>query len=120
MHNKINKFLLVLMPILCTWSGTGWAGGLWLFEFGAPAMGRAAAGAETGSDNAAAGLYNPAAMSRATGTQIMASGGIISTDVEFDTDRGSILNGTEGSGDAGSVAPAASLFYTRPIDDRWR
>lgn len=120
MHKKTNKIFLVLVPVLCAWSSTVGAGGLWLYEFGAPAMGRAAAGAETGSDNAAAGLYNPAAMSRASGTQIMASGGIISTEVEFDTARGSILNGTEDGGDAGSVAPAASLFYTRPINDNWR
>ncbi|MDJ0780117.1 MAG: outer membrane protein transport protein [Gammaproteobacteria bacterium] len=113
--------LISAAPILlCLCSQGSHAGGLWLFEFGAPEMGRAAAGAETGVDSAAAGLYNPAAMSRASGTQIMATGGIISSRAEFDVDNATILNGTGDGGDAGSVSPAASLFYTRPIDDRWR
>lgn len=120
MHWKTSKLIPSLVLVLCLYSQASYAGGLWLFEFGAPAMGRAAAGAETGIDSAAAGLYNPAAMTRATGTQLMATGGIISSQIEFDAERGSILNGTEDSGDAGSVAPAASLFYTRPINDRWR
>lgn len=120
MHRKTSKLIPLLVLVLCLCTQVSHAGGLWIFEFGAPAMGRAAAGAETGIDSAAAGLYNPAAMTRATGTQLMATGGIISSQIEFDAERGSILNGTEDSGDAGSVAPAASLFYTRPINDRWR
>ncbi len=119
MKTTIRKLIPAASILLCLFSQGGHAGGLWLFEFGAPAMGRAAAGAETGEDSAAAGLYNPAALSRATGTQIMATGGIISSEVEFDVERGSALNGTGDGGDAGSVAPAASLFYARPIDDRW-
>jgi long-chain fatty acid transport protein len=82
-------------------------------------MARAAAGAQTGSDDASAGLYNPAGMSYASGTQWMASGGLIAPTVEFDVDRGSILNGTDDGGNAGSVVPAGSAFYTRQIDDKW-
>ncbi|UCH40714.1 MAG: outer membrane protein transport protein, partial [Gammaproteobacteria bacterium] len=113
------KLIATTLALSCLFSQSSHAGGLWIFEFGAPAMGRAAAGAETGEDSAAAGLYNPAALSRATQTQIMATGGIISSEVEFDVERGSPLNGTEDGGDAGSTTPAASLFYARPLDDRW-
>jgi long-chain fatty acid transport protein len=113
------KLLYLLFATACLYPQAGLAGGLWINEFGAPAMARAAAGAQTGSDDASAGLYNPAGMSYASGTQWMASGGLIAPKVEFDVDRGSILNGTEDSGNAGSVVPSGSAFYTREIDDEW-
>jgi long-subunit fatty acid transport protein len=68
------KLLYLLFATACLYPQAGLAGGLWINEFGAPAMARAAAGAQTGSDDASAGLYNPAGMSYASGTQWMASG----------------------------------------------
>ena len=112
--------IAVCMAALLIASPWSLAGGLWISEFGAPAMGRAGAGAEAGVDNASESLYNPAAMSRLTGSQIMVTGGLVLPKIEFDIDRSSLLNGMEDGGDAGGLAPSGSAFYTRPINDRWR
>ncbi|MCZ6855538.1 MAG: outer membrane protein transport protein [Gammaproteobacteria bacterium] len=98
---------------------SAWAGGLWIQEYGAPAMGRAGAGAEAGVDDASTSLCNPASTSRITVSQFMATGGLIWSQLEFDVDRGSLLNGTKDGGDAGAVAPSVSMFYVRPVNDRW-
>jgi len=120
MHKVVARSLY-LLTLICTFMSTPViAGGLWILEFGAPPMGRAAAGAETGYDDASAGLYNPAGMAYATGTQWMVTGGVIVPQVEFDVDRGSVLNGTGDGGDAGSAVPTASVFYTRQLNDKMR
>ncbi len=93
------------------------AGGLWISEYGTPAQGRAGAGAEAGTDDASAGFYNPASMSRLDRSQMMASVGVAAAKLEFDIDS-AIVPGGDG-GDAGSTAPLASFFYVRPLDDRW-
>jgi long-chain fatty acid transport protein len=52
-------------------------------------------------------------------SQLMVAGGLILPEVEFDVDSGSVVNGNRGSGDAGELTPSASVFYTRPLNDRW-
>ncbi|MGI9327889.1 MAG: OmpP1/FadL family transporter [Pseudomonadales bacterium] len=106
--------LLTVLPLTHTW-----AGGLWISEFGAPAMGRAGAGAEAGVNDASTGLYNPASMTRLDTSQFMATGGFAWSQIEFESTRTSLLTGNEDGGDAGSVAPAASAFYVRPLNERW-
>lgn len=95
------------------------AGGLWINEYGQPTMGRAGAGEEAGTDDASTAMLNPAAMSRIEKTQIMVTGGAIYSDIEFDLEQGSALNGNGDGGSAGSLAPLGSIYYVRPIDDRW-
>ena len=60
------------------------AGGLWINEFGSPAMGRAGAGSLSSIEDASAALHNPASMTAVEGEQFMAALGLISTDVQFD------------------------------------
>ena len=95
------------------------AGGLWISEYGQPTMGRAAAGEEAGTDDASTALVNPAAMSRLQESELMVSAGVIYSEVEFDVDQGSLLNGTGDGGSAGGPAPGGSAFYVRPINDTW-
>ena len=59
------------------------AGGLWLNEFGTPAMGRAGAGAEAGVDDASASLHNPASMTRLAGHQILVGAQLIARGMRF-------------------------------------
>ncbi len=65
-----------------------WAGGLWIQEYAAPAMGRTGAGAEAGVDDASTSLYNPASTSRITQSQFMATAVSYGRKLEFDVDRG--------------------------------
>lgn len=119
MAKAICRSCKILLIATLTLPLSSWAGGLWLTEFGAPAMGRASAGAEAGVDDASTSLYNPASMTRLTGSQFMVTGGIVWSEVEFDADRTSLLSGTDDGGDAGGPAPSASAFFVRPLNDRW-
>ena len=95
------------------------AGGLWVSEFNQPTMGRAAAGEEAGVGDATDALFNPAAMSRHEESQLMVTAGAVFSEVEFDVEQGSALNGTADGGDAGATTPTTSAFWTRPLNDRW-
>jgi long-chain fatty acid transport protein len=96
-----------------------YAGGLWLTEFNQPTQGRAGAGEEAGTGDATDAFFNPAAMSRHTESQLTVAGGLILPQVEFDVEQGSLINGTGDGGDAGSLTPSASAFYTRPLNEKW-
>ncbi len=94
----MNRFFQwTLLCFVITLPAYGWAGGLWILEYGAPAMGRAGAGAEAGVDNAS--TSQPASMARLDQAQFMATGGLVWSQIEFDSDRSSSLNGTQDGGD---------------------
>lgn len=95
------------------------AGGLWLSEYNQPTMGRAGAGEEAGNGDASDAFFNPASMSRHGESQLMVAGGLILPQVEFDVTQGSVVNGDGDGGDAGGLTPSASVFYSRPLNDRW-
>ena len=96
------------------------AGGLWLNEFGAPAMGRAGAGAEAGTGDASAALYNPASMKQIKTEKLMVTGGLLSSTAKFSVESSGILNGSKNGGDAGDTIPTGSVFYVKPINDQWQ
>jgi long-chain fatty acid transport protein len=95
------------------------AGGLWITEYGQPTQGRAGAGEQAGTGNASDAFLNPAAMTRLETSELLVSGGLIYSSVEFDVERAGIVNGTDDGGDAGSLAPGGSAYYAHPINDRW-
>ncbi|TDJ22229.1 MAG: hypothetical protein E2O58_12200, partial [Gammaproteobacteria bacterium] len=107
-----------LTTLLALCAPPAFAGGLWISEFGSPAMGRAGAGSAAGTDDASAALHNPASMSRIKQPELMVSGGLISSTLEFDVSRGSLVNGSGGGGDAGGTVPGGSLFYVHPFNER--
>jgi long-chain fatty acid transport protein len=109
------RCLLILAFGICMQAN---AGGLWLSEYNQPSMGRAAAGEEAGSGDASDAFFNPASMTRHEESQLMVGGGLILPRVEFDVDQGSQINGTGDGGDAGSLTPSFSAWYTRPWNDR--
>ncbi len=96
------------------------AGGLWINEFGSPIMGRAGAGSTSGVDDASAALHNPASMTALESDQIMVTAGVVVSEIEFDIDSSEAVNGSNNGGDAGDVAPIASLFYVRDLADSWK
>ncbi len=58
-------------------------------------------------------------MSRLSENQLMVSGGLISSSIDFDLQRTSPLNGNGDGGDAGDIAPGGSAFYVRQLSDDW-
>jgi long-chain fatty acid transport protein len=115
MRQSWQRCLATLLALCAT---PAFAGGLWISEFGSPAMGRAGAGSAAGTDDASAALHNPASMSRIKQPELMVSAGLISSTLEFDVSQGSLLNGTGGGGDAGDTVPGGSLFYVHPFNER--
>ena len=93
------------------------AGGLWLNEFGDFAGGRASAGAAAGTDDAATIIHNPASITRIEGSQLFGSVGALIPRIEFDVKDSASFIGDGDGGQAGQVAPAASMAYV--FDNGW-
>jgi len=93
------------------------AGGLWLNEFGDFAGGRASAGAAAGTDDAATIIHNPASATRIEGSQLFGSVGALIPEIEFDVKESERFIGNGDGGQAGLVAPAASMAYV--FDNGW-
>lgn len=109
-------------------SSTANAGGLWAQDFGDPSMGRANAGATAGVDDASTTLHNPAYMSSIKKEQLMVAGGIVFSETDFNlesvdesTYRGqqACKDGCIEGGSAGGFLGGASMFYVKPINDKW-
>jgi len=95
------------------------AGGLWVSEYNQPTQGRAGAGEEAGNGDASDAFLNPASMSRHSESQLMVGGGLILPQVEFDVESCSAFNGNGDGGDAGGLTPSVSVYYSRPINEKW-
>ena len=100
-------------------SGNTAAGGLWLNDFGDFAGGRASAGVSAGVDGASTVAHNPASSSRVESNQLFLSGGVYLPDIKFDVKEAGPALGYNNGGDAGEIAPGASMAYVHSFDDRW-
>lgn len=96
------------------------AGGLWLNEYGDFAGARASAGAAAGTDEASTIIHNPASAGRLEGSQLFVSAGAFIPQVEFDIEESNQFIGDEDGGQAGEIAPGASLAYIYDTgSDKW-
>ena len=95
-----------------------WGGGLWLYEWGTPDLGTAAAGRAAAAADASTAGGNPAGMTRLERSQMLAAFQGIYVDVQFDTDS-SAFGGGDG-GNAGGFVPAGSLHYVHRVTDDFR
>jgi hypothetical protein len=68
--------------------------------------------------DAATAFHNPAGMARLEKPAWLVGAQAIWTDIEFDLGSQTTFSGGDG-GEQGGVLPAAGLFYTRPLNDRW-
>ncbi len=113
---KRTLLLAVLISIaLAIYAGSVRAGGLYLQEFATPSMGVASAGAEAVCRDASTSWHNPAGMTRLEGNEFMLTGGLVKTNVKFDSDS----PGGDG-GNAGGYAPLGAAFYTRSLSEDWK
>ena len=121
MFPSLNKYFIKLpLALLGMFALEATAGGLWMNEQGTPAMGRAGAGAEAGTDDASASFHNPASMSRIDQSQVMAVGGLIYAETAFNLKNSGPINGTDDGGDAGGTTIVGGGFYVRPLNEDWR
>jgi long-chain fatty acid transport protein len=94
------------------------AGGLYIFEFGHPLQGASNAGEGAIVQDASIAAFNPAGIMMLDDSEWMATVIGIYTEVEFEQQAGTTVAGNNG-GDAGSFAPGASLFYAKPINEKF-
>jgi long-chain fatty acid transport protein len=98
------------------------AGGLYLSEFGTPAMGAAGAGAEALAEDASTALphHNPAGMTQLEeGKHVLLGAGVAYGDVEFDPDSDTPVAGGDGGNQAG-FAPLIGSFYSQSLTEKVR
>ena len=114
---RIFSFLALVGLLLVILAGRGWAGGLYLNEFGTPSMGVAGAGAEAVAADASTSFHNPAGMTRLEGKELMLAGGLVVARVEFDPAPNTPIPGGDG-GNAGGPGPVLGAFYVHSLSDR--
>ena len=95
----------------------GWAGGLYITEFGVPSTGVANAGAVAVGKDASTAWLNPASMTRLSGTQIMGTAGLLIPNVRFDPDSDTPVPGGDG-GQAGILAPVMGGSFVHSLTDK--
>ncbi|MHC4834840.1 MAG: OmpP1/FadL family transporter [Planctomycetota bacterium] len=95
------------------------AGGLFLNEFGTPAMGNAGAGSNAEASDASTAFHNPAGMTRLDRPQLMLAGGLGYGEIRFDSDGSVPTSGGDG-GNAGNYFPILGAYYVHPLDEDWR
>jgi long-chain fatty acid transport protein len=107
---------MLFLLLVYTFSGTTWAGGLYLNEFGTPSMGTAGAGANAIASDASTSFHNPAGMTRLNENQFMGSGGLLYADVKFDPAPDTPYPGSDG-GSAGGIGPLLGGFYVHNMTE---
>lgn len=85
------------------------AGGLGLYEVGAPDLGTASAGRAAIADDASTAWGNPAGMTRVDGSQLLLGLQPLIVTAKFDTGARTTTPGTDG-GNAGGFVPAGGLY----------
>ncbi|MHC4265999.1 MAG: OmpP1/FadL family transporter [Planctomycetota bacterium] len=95
------------------------AGGLYVNEFGTPSMGNAGAGSNAEASDASTAFHNAAGMTRLDRPQFMLGGGVIYSEIRFDSDGTTGISGGDG-GNAGGWFPFGSSHYVHPINENLR
>jgi long-chain fatty acid transport protein len=114
---SVRTSLVVTWIVLCT-AGGAQAGGLLLQELATSRNGVSQAGQAAYAYDAATAFFNPAGMGRFEERAFMVGLQPIFTEIEFDLDDQTTLDGGDG-GDQGGFAPGAGGFYVEPLNDKW-
>ena len=93
------------------------AGGLYLTEIGTRDAGFASAGWAARADDAGTVASNPAGLARLKQPELIVGLQPLYADIQFDPSDSTTTAGADG--DASGLIPSGSLFYARPVNDRW-
>src|SRR5215831_1847329 len=123
MKTKIGFFspLPLMVAILAlSVTQTARAGGLILYEIATPDVGLASAGYASRADDASTLFKNPAGMTRLDGVQLQGGLQALYGSVYFSHDPSTSPRlGTDNGKNAVNWLPAAGLFATMPLGERW-
>ena len=108
---------LSTVTAMITLSGPAVAGGLYLAEIGTRDAGFASAGWAARAEDAGTIASNPAGLARLTQPELIVGLQPLYADIQFKPDASTTTSGPDG--DASGLIPSGSLFYARPVNDRW-
>jgi long-chain fatty acid transport protein len=96
------------------------AAGIALYEIATPDLGLASAGYAARAQDASTVFSNPAGMSLLEGSQFLGGAQVLFGSLEFstDSDTSRVLGGGDGGNALGPI-PAASLFLTHPLSEKF-
>jgi long-chain fatty acid transport protein len=111
---------LLAATLLAVHAAPVWASGFALIEQNASGLGNAYAGQAASAQDASTVFFNPAGLTRITGTQIVVVGNLIKPLAKFDDDgtslTGALQSGKGGEGgDAGDLALVPNFYYARDL-----
>ncbi len=112
------KKLLVATLLLWIAESPARGAGLLAQEVANPRNGVAQAGVAAYAGDAATAFHNPAGMALLDEAQTIVGLQPVYTDIEFETDAGTTIDGGSG-GEQGGFAPSMMLAHVRPLNERW-
>jgi len=95
----------------------GLAGGIWLYDLGAPSMGRAGAGSAASAEDAATGFANPAGMTLLDDSSLVIGVTGLFVSSKFQPGPATTESGG-GGGDAGGFTPGSGVYYVNRHSER--
>ena len=124
------RFVPVVASVVAITTLPAMAGGLYVGEFGQPNQGASRAGAHALAEDASTAAQNPAGIMFLDGEEIMVTGIVVNSEIEFDQDdqlssslpavaKADGSRPASDGGDAGGWAFGAASFYANQISDRW-
>ncbi len=116
MKTMSSRVMLHILALLIS-APCVWAGGIGLYEMGAPDTGSAGAGRAALAQDASTAFMNPAGMSRLDGSAVMVGMEALVITTKFEPGEGTTTTGSNG-GNAGTVMPVASVFYSQKVNDK--
>lgn len=127
-HRSQPKFVHDLVAVsfiavpLAAFSGSALGAFFQLAENNVSGLGNAFAGGAAIAEDASTAWYNPAGLTRLSGSQFLVGGHIVSPSLKFSktsatTVLGSPISGGNG-GDAGEAALIPNFYYSRPLNER--
>jgi long-chain fatty acid transport protein len=112
------KILCFMLLVSVLASGSAYAGGIALYEFGSPDVGLAAAGFAARAQDASTVFTNPAGMSRLEKSQVLGGLQALYGKVEFSPNSATTSSGGDG-GNAVGWMPGGSAFIVQKLNQDW-
>lgn len=120
---KVTAVLVIVSITFLVHPTTSAAAGFALIEQGTKGLGNAYAGASAVADDGATVYFNPAGMTRLSGTQVAGAGHLIIPSAKFSDDGSRIgtasLTGDNG-GNAGVLAVVPNFYYVKDLSSDWK
>ncbi len=115
-QKNLTQLRLFALIIIFT-GGPALAGGIWLYDLGAPSSGRSGAGSVASAEDAVTAFANPAGMTLLEHSGLVVGVTALYVNADFDPGPGTTETGGGGS-NAGGFTPAGGVYYVYRHSER--